>query len=427
MTEIMNSGLQWLFLDLNSYFASVEQQENPALRGRPVAVVPADTDYTCAIAASYEAKMYGIKTGTSIKDAKRLCPDLVCVMARHHKYVDYHHRILEEVIKHVPINKVWSIDELSSRLPARLCREDAAIAVSKKLKEGLRQNVGEAITCSIGLAPNSFLAKVATDMQKPDGLVILRPNELPGRLLDLKLTDLPGIGQNMNKRLFRAGVGTVEDLWNISPKHARRIWGSVAGERFWHNLHGIEVPDLPTKTSLIGHSRMLDPNLRFPDAARNVARRLTVKAATRLRRKDFYATHFSFSARIMDGSPAGMKFSADLRIPPSQDNFAFLTALDTLWGRMVQQYKPYRLKKVSVSLHGLKEHQSITNDLFDTRDQTTQKQQKKNNDLSLVMDTLNQKYGAETLQLGVSPETRGGYVGTKIAFSRIPDKEEFHE
>ena len=91
-------GLKWLFLDLNSYFASVEQQENPKLRGKPVAVVPMDTDSTCAIAASYEAKAYGIKTQTRIYEAKKMCPELQCVTAKHDLYVSYHHKIIDEII-----------------------------------------------------------------------------------------------------------------------------------------------------------------------------------------------------------------------------------------------------------------------------------------------------------------------------------------
>jgi len=106
----------WLFLDLNSYFASVEQQRHPELRGRPVAVVPVVTDFTCAIAASYEAKAYGIKTGTIIGDAKRMCPQLRCVLAQHNHYVEYHHKIVDEFVRHTPLNKVWSVDEMSSRL-----------------------------------------------------------------------------------------------------------------------------------------------------------------------------------------------------------------------------------------------------------------------------------------------------------------------
>ncbi|HOO50458.1 MAG TPA: impB/mucB/samB family protein, partial [Alphaproteobacteria bacterium] len=111
------NAYKWLFLDLNSYFASVEQQLNPAIHNKPVAVVPLLSDSTCAIAASYEAKRLGIKTGTKIYDAKKLCPDLVCVLAKHDHYVTYHHKILDEIIRHTPIDKVCSIDELSSRLP----------------------------------------------------------------------------------------------------------------------------------------------------------------------------------------------------------------------------------------------------------------------------------------------------------------------
>ena len=416
--------ISWLFLDLNSYFASVEQQDRPELRGRPVAVVPMDTDHTCAIAASYEAKAYGIKTGTVIRDAKRMCPQLVCVMARHDIYVDYHHRILDEAIKHVPINKVWSIDELSSRLPPRQRHREAAIAVARQLKDGLRRNVGEHIKCSIGLAPNGFLAKVATDMQKPDGLVVLEPHELPGRLLNLKLTDLPGINVRMEARLRAAGIHTMTDFWNISPRHARAIWGSVAGERFWYNLHGFDVPDIETSTSMVGHSRILDPALRRPDAARLVARRLTLKAAARLRRKDFYATRFHLSVR----EPEGRRWNAETILRPAQDNFTFLRALDESWARMMRELRPHSLKKASVTMYGLRRNDQIMDDLFDPLlPAAVKKQTARNEKLSGVMDDLNRKFGGETVRLGTIPQTRAGYVGTKIAFSRIPDKEEFWE
>ena len=418
------TGIKWLFLDLNSYFASVEQQLDPALRGKPVAVVPMETDATCAIAASYEAKAYGIKTGTKIYEAKKLCPDLKCVLARHDHYVEYHHKILEEIIKHVPINKVWSIDELSSRLPERLRSIEAAKDIAHKIKAGLRDNVGEMIRCSIGLAPNSFLAKVATDMQKPDGLTILHPDILPGPLLDLKLRDLPGIGANMEVRLNRAGIYTMAQFWNTEPKQARKIWGSVGGEKFWYNLHGYDVPDTVTSKSTIGHSRMLDPDLRPPAAARIVARRLTVKAATRLRRHEFYATKFSLSIRTVDNK----KWTQEKRLSPAQDNFTFLTLLDEMWGDIPHINHPaLRLKKVAVTLYGLRKPEEITPDLFESVSTIHQKENAHNKAVSELIDTLNKKHGAETISLGISPKTAAGFVGTKIAFSRIPDREEFNE
>lgn len=420
-----NESYKWLFMDLNSYFASVEQQDNPYLRGKPVAVVPMMTDGTCAIAASKEAKRYGIKTGTKIYEAKRICPGLICVLARHDIYVKYHHRVLEEVVRHTPINKVWSVDELSSRLPPNKQPRDAALSVAQRIKAGLRQNVGEYITCSIGLAPNGYLAKVASDMQKPDGLTLLNQDTMQEKLFALQLRDLCGINVGMETRLHKAGIRSIEQLWNLAPKHARKIWGGVGGERFWYNLHGFEVPDLETNRSMIGHSRILDPHLRVPAQARLVARRLTIKAASRLRRLEMYATSFDLSVRRADDS--SIRWSAGINISPSQDNFTFLSVLDALWGEMLRGLSPGALKKVSVTMTGLCQSNEITPDLFDMASPEFQKLQKRNDKLSATMDVLNKKFGSETVRLGVSPKTAAGFVGTKIAFNRIPDTAEFHE
>lgn len=425
------NSCKWLFFDLNSYFASVEQQERPELRGKPVAVVPMDTEYTCAIAASYEAKAFGIKTGTRIKEAREMCPGLITVPARHNKYVEYHEKIIEEVIKHTPINKIWSVDELSSRLPPNKRTPEAARAVAMRLKAGLRENIGAHVRCSIGIAPNSYLAKIATDMQKPDGLTILSPDTMHERLFALALTDLTGINTGVAARLERGGVRSVEQLWHISPKHARRIWGSVEGERFWYRLRGYEIPDQQTKTSVIGHSRVLDPELRTPDSAYKVGRRLTIKAATRLRRKEFYAKRFSLSVRFQSGN----KWGQEAKFAAAQDNFTFLYALEELWDRLAAQIiaapdfrrSGDRPVKIAIAMYDLCRNEDITPDLFDMGAADVQKQQKRHMALSQVMDDLNQKYGAETLQIGVSPKTKAGFVGTKIAFSRVPDMAEFSE
>ena len=235
--------VDWLFLDLNSYFASVEQQLRPELRGKPIAVVPVDTDATCAIAASQEAKKFGIKTGTNIGEARRRCPELITVMAGHDLYVEFHHKIIEEVERHFPVHVICSIDEMACKLDAPRRHLDMAKDLAKRIKQGLRDRVGECITCSIGLAPNRFLAKVASDMQKPDGLVVLLPEELPGRLLELELRDLCGIGRRMEPRLHACGIRTMEDLWTAERETLHRAWGGVGGDRFWHGLHGGATED----------------------------------------------------------------------------------------------------------------------------------------------------------------------------------------
>ena len=427
----VNPGLKWLFFDLNSYFASVEQQENPALRGKPVAVVPMQSDYTCAIAASYEAKAYGIKTGTRILDAKQMCPNLICVPARHDIYVQYHNRILEEFIKLAPINKVWSIDELSSRLPPSKRNVEAATKIAHNLKAGIWQNIGPAINCSIGIAPNSMLAKIAGNMQKPNGLTFLPPEDLPGRLLNLKLTDLTGIGKNMEARLMRAGIMTMQDLWNTSPKHARKIWGSVQGERFWYWLHGydFDAPEQQGKT-MIGHSRILDPDLRSPEKARLMARRLLTKATYRLRRQGYFAQTLSLGVRTAEGQRE-RRWRNEIRLSnPAQDPFTFLENLDMLWDQMLRdlshQYAPpVKFKKVSTLLMGLQHAQDITGDMMVERYEKNLQTLQKRESLATALDKLQSKYKCEAVTLGTPPKTLAGYVGTKIAFSRVPDKEEF--
>ncbi len=423
-------GLSTLFLDLNSYFASVEQNERPSLRGRPVAVVPMMTDATCAIAASYEAKAYGVKTGTKIYDAKKMCPQLVCVLARHDVYVDYHHRVRAATEKHIPITKIWSIDEFHCDLVGRERKPENAAKIAQQIKQQICADIGPAVKCSIGLAPNSFLAKVATDLQKPDGLVLLHPEDLPGRLLDLSLTDLPGINVRMEERLHRAGIKTVEALWHTSPKQARAVWGSVGGERFWYWLHGYDVPHQDTNSCMVGHSRVLDPAMRTPEAARVMTRRLLFKAALRLRRMKFHAGALSLSVRMLDGR----RWAYDADFPAAHDFFTFMQHLDALWAMMCGQSfgrspdnmpQSLTFKKVSVILHKLRKEGDITDDLFATNLTEQTKTRNKRESLSAAMESLNRKYHGDAVSLGIVPKTLAGHVGTKIAFSRVPDREEF--
>src|ERR1017187_6716493 len=132
--QIQDPHLNWLFVDMNSYFASVEQDARPELRGHPVAIVPMMADSTCCIAASYEAKACGVKTGTIVAEAKRLCPGLVLVEARHELYVAYHHRIVEAVESCLPVTAVLSIDEMACRLRGRERPLVAALELGRRVK-----------------------------------------------------------------------------------------------------------------------------------------------------------------------------------------------------------------------------------------------------------------------------------------------------
>ena len=198
-----NIDLRWLFLDLNSYFASVEQQENPALRDRPVIVTPVASEGTCAIAASYEAKAFGIRTGTPVREARRLCPGVKAVMARHDVYVDYHHRIVDVIEQHMHVTKVCSIDEVACELLGRERQPDKAIAIARAMQADILRKVGECMRSSVGIGPSVLLAKTGSDMQKPAGLTVLEFRDLPGKLLRLDLGDFAASAQLERRRALR--------------------------------------------------------------------------------------------------------------------------------------------------------------------------------------------------------------------------------
>ncbi len=424
------TSLRWLYIDLNSYFASVEQQLQPRLRNRPMVVVPtAGTDSTCAIAASYEAKALGIKTGTMIYEARRLCPALMIVPARHDKYVDFHHQIMAEVDRHIPVTKVYSIDEAACRLIGTEQIRENAIALARRIKQGIIDNVGQCLRSSIGIAPNRFLSKVASNLQKPDGLTVVEGHELPERLLHLSLRDLPGIGRKMEQRLRAAGITSLQAFWNLEPKHARRIWHSVAGERFWYALHGIEVGEPPeSKRHTVGHSHVLSPRMRPRHKARIVARRLTIKAVARLRRLGYTASFYNLYVRYDFHGPRDLtRWQSHLKLPPAQDNATFLRALNGLWQAMPDSGNGNRIKQISIALYGLVHENEIMPDMFATLGDPVARTQQKNVRLSKAMDLINGKYGLDTIVIGSLPEPMSNYTGSKIAFTRIPEKAEFHE
>ena len=417
-------GLGWLYVEFNSYFASVEQQMNPALRGKPVAVLPVETDATCAIAASYEAKAYGIRTGTPIYEAKKMCPDLICVLGRHEHYREFHDRILDEIDRHIPVTQVCSIDEMA----CRLMRNETSVArvgeIARAIKQGLAENIGPYVRCSIGVAPSKYLAKVATDLQKPDGFTIIAPQELPQRLLSLSLRDLPGIGANMEKRLHNANIRDMHALLQLDPKHLRAVWGSIWGEKMWYYLRGYDLQDAQSERHSVGHSHVLSPDQRPQQPAHTVARRLTMKAAARLRRMKLYARRFSLSVRLENGPRLGL----DAACEPSQDSFTFLQLAENIWAQLMAEAGPRaRIKKVSVVLHGLVEESELNRqgDLFASAAPVRERQ--RNEKISAAIDKLNQKFGKDTVLIGMTGEQGKSFTGTKIAFTRIPDMEEFLE
>ncbi|QYU68035.1 hypothetical protein J4558_24815 [Leptolyngbya sp. 15MV] len=261
--------LRTLYADLNSFFASVEQQLDPALRGRPVAVVPMmDVDTTAVLAASYAAKRFGVRTGTKVGEARRMCPGLVLVKARHTAYVEFHHKVIDAADTVLPITGVHSIDEFSARLLGDQQRPDVARRLARDVKRAIAARAGECLTCSIGLAPNRLLAKMGSDMQKPDGLTVLADETLRPQLLTLTLRDIPGVGPRMEERLIARGVRTMADLLARDERQMLDLWGSVWGSFYFHALRGEDIAERASTRRSIGHQHVLAPEKRTDERAR---------------------------------------------------------------------------------------------------------------------------------------------------------------
>jgi DNA polymerase IV len=416
--------LRWLLLDLNSYFASVEQELRPELRGCPIAVVPVMADTTCAIAASYEAKAFGVRTGTRVGDAKQMCPGIQLIEARHDVYVDYHNRIVEAVEKCVPVSAVLSIDEMASRLIGREQPISAALELAKRIKASIRENVGHTLRCSIGLAPNRYLAKIASDMQKPDGLVALTPDQLPGALTKLTLRDLPGVGARMEKRLQEQGIRTMPQLLDLDREHLNRVWGSVNGEKLWHWLRGedFQDPELEHQKS-ISQSHVLPPEFRTEEGCYAIAHKLLHKAAMRLRAARLWATHISLTVRYATARGRSQHssgihqsvWSEGLSVIECQDNQTLIETLQKLWAARPQGEKHRRPFYVGVWLGNLVPDHLHTLSLFSSLEAELKRHR-----LTRTMDALNQKYGTATL-FSASMLLARAAAPTRIAFTSIPD------
>lgn len=408
--------LRWLYLDLNSYFASVEQQMNEALRGRPVAVGPARIDSGTIIAASYEAKAFGVKTGMRVGEAKRRCPELVFAGGSHQRYVEFHERIVAEVQRHIPVTHVCSIDEVACRLLDNENGEEDALALARRIKAAIRRNVGDCLTSSVGIAPSRLLAKIAADMQKPDGLTLLRATDLPHALYKLPLSDIPGIGSRMEVRLRDRGVTSLRELLDTEPKTAAGARGSVVGSRMWWALHGVDMPTRPQKSRSVGHSHVLAPQARDAETVRQTARRLLMKAASRLRRAECVTRHLTLHAFL----ESRRNWSLTVRVAPTDDSFPLVEALGKLWPSLQRELAGDRVRTIGVSLDDITPATGTQLGLFDAPVRATA-------DLGRAMDRLNSKFGRNTVTLGPVGTGRSARVGTRIAFGRIPGIAEFNE
>jgi DNA polymerase-4 len=425
----------FLHIDLNSFFASVEQQLHPEYRGKPLGVCGTMADTGALIAASYEAKALGIYTLTKVGEAKRLCPDIILVDGSHSVYSEFSHKIADAVDKVCPVAHQTSIDEMTCELMGRERQPPNARRISMDIKQAIKDNVGDTLRCSIGMAPNRYLAKIASDMQKPDGLIGLLPSQLPRAIAHLELRDLPGVGAKTEARLNAKGINTMVDLLALDRNGMHALWDSVWGDRLYHWLRGAYTGDdgAPVDSGIqktLGHSHVLGPEYRNQTGAWAIAHKLLHKAAMRLRMEKFHTATLTVTIKYalnnkqmaeLKGAEKKVKqhssgiqqtgWAMEARFRPCNDTLSLLEALKGIWKQAPQG--PFHEKPffVGVTLKNLINDDDVPAMLFEEPGNRSQ--------LSTTMDKLNLKYGHTTLHFAGMLPARDA-APTRIAFTQIP-------
>ena len=314
-----------------------------------------------------------------------------------------------------PVDRTLSIDEMVCKLIGSQQQRDNALPLAMRIKQAIRTQAGEHIRSSIGIAPNMFLAKVASDMQKPDGCIVIERHELPDKLYSLKLRDLYGVGKRMEQRLHSAGILSIQDLYAANRQQLHAAWGSVEGERLYDKLRGGEQFGISRPRHSLSHSHVLPPRLRTPQSAHAVLHRLLQKACMRLRSYDLLASVIQIKIKFID-QPS---WTSDSACSPTDDTLQLTNALEQLWQRYPANLSaPYA---VGLSLSGLAPPTQRPLDMFSLPAATSEKKVAPTA-LSQALDTLNMRYGKNTVYFG-SAHNALNNAPMRIAFNHIPDLE----
>lgn len=370
-----------LFLDMNAFFASVEQQVQPTLRGKPICVAPYTGNTGCCIAKSYEAKPFGIGTGTLVGEAKKLCPQITIVESRPELYLFYHRQIVKVLESFSPFVKVCSVDEFNIKLTGSDRSPVKAREMALGLKKAICEQVGDYLKCSVGISSSYWLAKVAGELKKPDGLVTLTLAELPALYRTLNLTDLPGINFGMERQLHRKKIKTPFDFFNQSLFNLSR-WFGHPGRVWYYRLRGHDIDEIKSATKSVGHSHVLAPKYRNRKDARRVLVKMAEKCGVRLRAKGLFAGGVTVEIKFLGGPSWQKNTTTDL----VSDGKSIQRAALSIYNACYFSKPPLR---ISVTLFNLKKVQGHQISLFSDIEKSRR--------ISETLDAINDRYGDDTI------------------------------
>ncbi|MBI2018741.1 DNA polymerase IV [Candidatus Daviesbacteria bacterium] len=381
-----------IHIDFNSYFATVEQQANPRLRGKPIGVTGGDRmERTVIGAASIEAKQFGVKTGMQIWEAKKLCPQIILVQGDSDKYLEVTKRFLGILKDYSPYLEVFSIDEVFLEVTGN--RLQGTVELAQEIKKRIQQEVGEWITCSIGISYNKLMAKLAGSLQKPDGLVVIPDQKAAIAILDtINLDQICGIGSRIKTRLNNMGIFNFKTLRQVPLPWLLASFKSYS-QILYNMARGIdESPIIPfwqkTEVKSIGHRHTIDHDTDDSVEIKQILFKLAELIARRLRAKKLVGktVHcwYRSAGKVFNGE------SMQITIPYINDG---LEIFKTAWKIFNQIWPGGKIRMIGVSISNLKPQNPQNLSLLPE----ISRQEK----VIQTIDSINNRYGEFTLQRGI--------------------------
>jgi len=396
-----------MHLDMDSYFASVEQQANPSLRGIPIGVTGRPHESSIIVAASREAKRCGVKSAMPNWEALKLCPSLKLVSGRAERYIATTKRFLSILKRYTPLLEVFSIDEVFMDVTQEAQCYGDPVGMAHSIKEEFRETLGEYITATIGIASNKAFAKLVAKRNKPDGIGLLSDEEIPSLLAEIPVGEVCGIGRRIEERLNRVGIHTLADLGRTSDRYLKQEFG-VYGLFLKEIGQGRDpTPVIPYTTAApvksVGHSKSLPPQLRSLDLALLVLRGLCDKVGWRMRKLGYVGRTVYFGFRLGSMGPHHGK---QITLPFSTDDGETIYNACLAIQRKIPIH-PESVSQVGVSVRNLTEKEGRSGYLL-VEDRRRER-------LNETIDRIRDRFGeraivtGETLLFDAIPEHVGGF------------------
>ncbi|MHB1864719.1 MAG: DNA polymerase Y family protein [Candidatus Saccharimonadales bacterium] len=397
-----------MHIDLNSCFAMMEQQANPLIRHKPVAVAAYDTPGGMILASSYEAKAKGIKLGLNVRQGLEIDPGLVVMMPDPDKYFDAHDRLKRLLLKYTSDVVSKSVDEYvvdfrgSPAVRAGMGLEEIGLSIKADVKASL----GSYVTVNVGFGTNRFLAKLAAGMNKPDGLTVISADNLRSIYNQVELLDMPGINVRYQARLNLAGIYTSRQFLDASVEELRQIFKSIVGYYWYLRLRGHEIDTVDFGRKSFGQQYALSQKTDDLFELKRLIMKLAEKTGRRLRRYGYSASGIHLSLGFEDHSYYAKSLKG-AKLYSTQDIFTAAVRL------LEQAPINAKVKQLAVSVYGLSLSYRQLNLFTGTKyDQTS---------LAQASDIINDRYGEFTLVPALMANMQDTIL-KRVAFGRVNDE-----